>query len=109
LLIDFDQDLVKLPVNTPAAKEVYKLRRQIVEPVIGDIKENKGLRTFLTRGIDAVRTESNLACSAVNLKKIWAYLKEQGRPPKKSGCLASRKSYLNMLWTKQIAQCIFGS
>jgi len=96
-------------MNTPAAKEVYKLRQQIVEPVIGDIKENKGLRTFLTRGIDVVRTEFNLACSAVNLKKIWAYLKGQGRPPKKSGCLASRKSYLNMLWAKQIAQCIFGT
>ena len=66
-------------MNTPAAKEVYKLRQQIVEPVIGDIKENKGLRTFLTRGIDAVRTEFNLACSAVNLKKIWTVF-QRSRP-----------------------------
>jgi len=29
-------------MKTPQAKEVYKLRQQIMEPVIGDIKENQG-------------------------------------------------------------------
>lgn len=72
-------------MKKPEAQEIYKLRQQIVEPVIGDIKENKGLRTFLTRGIEAVRTEFNLVCAAVNLRKIWGYLKEQGMSPNKSG------------------------
>ncbi len=94
-------------MNTPSAKEVYKLRQQIVEPVIGDIKENKGLRTFLTRGIDAVRTEFNLACSAVNLKKIWKYMKGQGRPLKNGGFLAPKLSYLKTLWIEQMAPVHF--
>ena len=36
---------------TEKAQEIYKLRQQIVEPVFGDIKENKGMRGFLTRGL----------------------------------------------------------
>lgn len=36
---------------TEKAQEIYKLRQQIIEPVFGDIKENKGMRGFLTRGL----------------------------------------------------------
>jgi transposase len=90
-------------MKTPVAKEIYKLRQQIVEPVIGDIKENKGLRTFLTRGINSVRAEFALVCAAVNLKKIWEYLKGKGRPLKDgNGCLTPRKPLLETLWIKQI-------
>ena len=91
-------------MKTPVAKETYKLRQQIVEPVIGDIKENKGLRTFLTRGIEAVRAEFNLACSAANLRKIWGYLKGKARPPKNGiDRLAPRKPFLKMLWIEPMA------
>jgi transposase len=37
-------------MKTPRAKEIYALRSRTVEPVLGDIKENKGLTSFLTRG-----------------------------------------------------------
>jgi hypothetical protein len=37
-------------MKTPRAKEIYALRSRTVEPVFGDIKENKGLTSFLTRG-----------------------------------------------------------
>ena len=63
-------------MKTPQAKEIYRLRQQIVEPVIGDIKENKGLRGFLTRGIRTVRAEFNIVCAAVNIKRIWLVLQE---------------------------------
>lgn len=36
---------------TEKAQEIYKLRQQIIEPVFGDSKENKGMRGFLTRGL----------------------------------------------------------
>src|SRR3989338_1753359 len=39
-------------MKTDKAKEIYKIRGQTVEPVFGDIKENKGLSAFLTRGIE---------------------------------------------------------
>jgi len=58
-------------MGTAKAQEIYKLRQQIVEPVFGDIKENKGMIGFLTRGIQSVRTEFSLVCMARNIKRIW--------------------------------------
>lgn len=66
-------------MKTPRAKEIYALRSRTVEPVFGDIKENKGLRSFLTRGLERVKTEFNLACIATNLKKIEEFLEENDR------------------------------
>jgi len=66
-------------MKTPRAKEVYALRSRTVEPVFGDIKENKGLSSFLTRGLERVKVEFNLACIASNLKKIKEFLKESDR------------------------------
>jgi transposase len=64
-------------MKRPGAKAIYKLRQQIVEPAIGDIKENQGLRAFLARGIQGAKAELNLACTARNLKKIWLWLKKK--------------------------------
>jgi transposase len=66
-------------MKTQQAKETYKLRQQIVEPVLGDMKENKGCRAFLTRGIKAVKAEFNIICTAVNVKRIWTSLKRLNR------------------------------
>jgi transposase len=63
-------------MNTKKGKEIYKLRAITVEPVFGDIKENKGMRAFLTRSIETVKTEFNLVCTASNLKKIWIELQK---------------------------------
>jgi len=64
-------------MNTKKGKEIYKLRATTVEPVFGDIKENKGMRAFLTRSIKTVKTEFNLVCTASNLKKIWIELQKK--------------------------------
>ncbi len=64
-------------MKTPEAKAIYKLRQQIVEPAIGDIKENQGLRAFFARGIQGAKAELNLACTARNVKKIWLWLKKK--------------------------------
>jgi transposase len=68
---------MRMKMKTPEAKETYKLRQQIVEPVLGDIKENKGLRGFITRGIQTVKAEFNIICAAMNMKRIWIHLKEK--------------------------------
>lgn len=65
-------------MRTPQAKETYKLRARTVEPVIGDIKQNKGLREFLTRSLETVKTEFNLACVACNIQKLWGYIHGKG-------------------------------
>jgi transposase len=51
------------------SKEVYKKRKQIVEPVFGQIK-NSGFRGFLLRGCKKASGEFSLACAVHNFKKI---------------------------------------
>jgi hypothetical protein len=48
----------------------YRLRKQTVEPVFGQIKQARGFRQFLLRGIDKVRAEWALICTAHNLLKL---------------------------------------
>jgi transposase len=48
----------------------YRLRKQIVEPVFGQIKQARGFRQFLLRGIDKVKAEWALICTAHNLVKL---------------------------------------
>ncbi|TAK53492.1 MAG: IS1182 family transposase [Dehalococcoidia bacterium] len=55
---------------SPEGKERYKLRKQTVEPVIGQAKFARGFRQFLRRGRDAVSAEWTLVCTANNLLKL---------------------------------------
>jgi transposase len=48
----------------------YRLRKQIVEPVFGQIKAARGFRQFLLRGIEKVMAEWALLCTAHNLLKL---------------------------------------
>lgn len=48
----------------------YRLRKQIVEPVFGQIKQARGFRQFLLRGIEKVSAEWALICTAHNLAKL---------------------------------------
>ena len=48
----------------------YRLRKQIVEPVFGQIKQAREFRQFLLRGIEKVSAEWALICTAHNLTKL---------------------------------------
>jgi len=48
----------------------YRLRKQVVEPVFGQIKHARGFRQFLLRGLENVRAEWALLCTAHNLLKL---------------------------------------
>jgi transposase len=50
----------------------YRLRKQIVEPVFGQIKAARGFRQFLLRGLDKVRAEWAMICTVHNLLKLAA-------------------------------------
>jgi transposase len=49
----------------------YRLRKQVVEPVFGQIKQARGFRQFLLRGVANVRSEWALVCTAHNLCKLF--------------------------------------
>jgi transposase len=48
----------------------YRLRKQVVEPVFGQIKQARGFRQFLLRRIDKVKAEWAMICTAHNLRKL---------------------------------------
>jgi transposase len=58
-------------LRTEAGRATYKLRQQSVEPIFGYIKEQLGLRQFLLRGIDKVRSLWRMACAVSNLMKLY--------------------------------------
>jgi hypothetical protein len=60
-------------VRSPAGQALYSRRKVIVEPVFGQIKEARGFRRFLLRGLDKVRGEWRLVCLGHNLLKLWRY------------------------------------
>jgi len=53
------------------AREAYAKRATIIEPVFGQIKEARGTRRFLHRGLEACRCEWRMVGTAHNLRKAW--------------------------------------
>jgi transposase len=69
------RDKVGRRMATEAGMKIYKKRAPVVEGVFGVIKHAMGVRRFLLRGLEKVRTEWTWVCTAFNLKKllrIWA-------------------------------------
>ena len=60
-------------LRTAAGKALYAARKQIVEPVFGQIKFARGIRQFLLRGLEKVSAEWQLICLTHNLLKIWRH------------------------------------
>ena len=48
----------------------YRLRKQLPEPVFGQIKQARGFRQFLLRGLEKVQAEWSIVCTAHNLLKL---------------------------------------
>lgn len=57
-------------LGTEQGRAAYARRKAIVEPVNGQIKEARGFRRFLLRGLDRVREEWTLVCLGHNLLKL---------------------------------------
>jgi hypothetical protein len=61
-------------LRTKAGRAVYATRKVTVEPVNGQIKQARGFRQFLRRGVERVGQEWALICTAHNLlklRKVW--------------------------------------
>lgn len=58
-------------LRTIKGRATYSKRKEIVEPVFGQIKEVRGFRRFLLRGEDNVNGEWDLICLTHNLLKLF--------------------------------------
>ena len=57
--------------------KIYAKRKAIVEPVNGQIKEARGLRRFLLRGLEKVNGEWHLIAATHNLLKLFKFRRSQ--------------------------------
>lgn len=56
---------------------IYAQRKAIVEPVNGQIKEGRGIRRFLLRGLEKVDGEWHLIAATHNLLKLFRHRRSQ--------------------------------
>ena len=57
-------------LSSPAGKELYRKRKQTIEPVFAHTKYNRQITRFQRRGRTAVRTEWRLLMTTHNLTKL---------------------------------------
>ena len=62
---------MKQKLQTEAGRAIYKMRKAIVEPVFGQIKECRNFRRFSLRGLKNVRAEWKLVCLTHNILKLF--------------------------------------
>jgi len=63
-------DRMKRKLQTKAGTAIYATRKMIVEPVFGQIKQARGFRQFLMRGLAKVQGEWALVCLTHNILKM---------------------------------------
>jgi len=64
-------DRMSRKLHRKAGAAVYAARKAIVEPVFGQIKQARGFRQFLLRGIEKVQGEWSLVCTTHNILKLY--------------------------------------
>jgi hypothetical protein len=66
-------------LRTDEGKELYQERMSTVEPVFGQMKQNRGFEEFLLRGKDKSKVEFILMCIVHNIEKIGKFVKRKGK------------------------------
>jgi len=64
-------------LRSKKGSKIYAQRKTIVEPVNGQIKEARGLRRFLLRGLEKVDGEWHLIAATHNLLKLFRYRRSE--------------------------------
>ena len=77
------RDRMRRKLRTKRGRQRYALRMATVEPVFGQIKQGRGFRQFLLRGLEKVNGEWSLICTGHNLLKLFKFgnfVVNPGRP-----------------------------
>ena len=67
------RDRMRRKLQTKRGRQRYALRMATVEPVFGQIKQGRGFRQFLLRGLEKVQGEWSLICTSHNLLKLFKF------------------------------------
>jgi transposase len=79
---------MRAKLNTEEGTEQYQKRMYTIEPVFGQMKQDRGFREFLLRGKRKTKIEFLMMCTVHNIKKIADFAKRRGK---------SLKEILNMI------------
>ncbi len=58
-------------LRSPEGRRRYRRRREVIEPIWGVLKEQRGMRRFRMRGLAKVAMEFTFAATALNLTRLW--------------------------------------
>jgi len=75
---DTPKEAMARKLRTELGRTLYAARKQIVEPVFGQIKRVRGFRKFSQRGLKLIGAEWQLICATHNLLKIWRFTFRSG-------------------------------
>ena len=65
------RDRMRRKLQTRRGRQRYALRMETVETVFGQVKQGRGFRQFLLRGLEKVTGEWSLICAGHNLLKLF--------------------------------------
>lgn len=65
------QQRMRQKLRSAAGRAVYARRKAVVEPVLGVLKQQRGMRQFRTRGLASVAVEFTLAALAYNITHLF--------------------------------------
>jgi hypothetical protein len=63
-------DFMRSVLATDLGSRLYKQRAQLIEPIFGNTKHNRGFTRFARRGRSAARTEWRLMATTHTLRKL---------------------------------------
>jgi len=69
-------DRMRRKLRTKKGRRCYGLRKELSEPVFGQIKQARGYRQFLLRGKEKVSGEWQLICTGHNMLKLFGAWRE---------------------------------
>ena len=82
------RDRMRRKLQTRRGRQRYALRMSTVEPVFGQIKQGRGFRQFLLRGLAKVQGEWSLICTGHNLLKLFKFGNSTADPRWSTGQVA---------------------
>ena len=84
------RERMRRKLTTQRGRRLHEQHRWMIEPVYGDIKENRGIRRFQRRGFDACAGEWKLIAATHNLRKLYRH-RQTRRSPRPSGRPSPRR------------------
>ena len=78
------RERMRRTLTTKRGRRLYEQRRWMIEPVFGEIKENRCIRRFQRRGVNACASEWKLIGASHNLRKLYRH-RQPRRPPAPAG------------------------